>query len=61
MNGIDAALLMLWPPALGLTVQEKALKFLPQVTKSFRPFPSIFADCKQANTGGENGLGTTLF
>ena len=27
MNGIDDALLTLWPPALGLIVQERALKF----------------------------------
>ena len=28
MNGIDAALQMLWPPALTLMAQERALRFL---------------------------------
>jgi len=27
MNNIDAALLMFWPPALRLIVQERALRF----------------------------------
>jgi len=30
------------------------------VTKSPRPSPSVFAYCKQSNTGGGNGLGTRL-
>jgi len=31
-----------------------------QVTRSPRPSPSVFAYCKQSNTGGRNGLGMKL-
>ena len=64
MNSIDAALLTLRPPALGLTVQEITSRFLvghhppvclpsvylmlPHMTRSPRPSPSVFAYCKRS-------------
>jgi len=67
MDSIDAALLMLWPPSLGLIVQERAPHVstfcLPGVTtydQISQEFPSVFTYYKRSNTGGGNGLGTRL-
>ena len=64
-NGIDAALLTLWPPAVRLILQERASSFFignrpfcvyplstwrNRTTKSSRLPPSILAYCKQSNT-----------
>ena len=57
---IDAALLMLWPPAqYKKELQDSSLGTSPCV--STLCLPDVTAhDCKRSNTGGGNGLGTRL-
>ena len=73
MSSIDAALLTLWLPTLGLIVQEKALRVFiehcvstwysrtwPNLPGLPLAFPSVFAYWNRSNTGGGKGLGTRL-